>query len=84
MTIVCTLIDIYILILLGRIILSFFDVPSDHAVGRIRSVLASLTDPILVPLRRAIPPVRLGGAALDFSPLVVVFGLSLIRSLLPC
>lgn len=84
MTIVCTLIDIYVLILLGRIILSFFEVPSDHAVGRIRSVLASLTDPVLVPLRRVIPPVRLGGAALDFSPLVVVFGLYLIRSLLPC
>ncbi len=80
MTILCTLIDLYVLILFGRIILSFFEVPSDHPVGRIRSILASLTDPILIPLRRVIPPIRMGPAALDLSPLVVLLGLSLLRS----
>ena len=78
---VCALIDLYVLILFGRIILSFFEVPSDHPVGRIRSVLASLTDPVLIPLRRMIPPVRMGPAALDLSPLVVLLGLSLLRRL---
>jgi len=78
---VCALIDLYVLILFGRIILSFFEVPSDHPVGRIRSVLASLTDPVLIPLRRVIPPVRMGPAALDLSPLVVLLGLSLLRRL---
>jgi YggT family protein len=78
---ICTLIDLYVLILFGRIILSFFEVPSDHPVGRIRSVLASLTDPVLIPLRRVIPPVRMGPAALDLSPLVVLLGLSLLRRL---
>ena len=80
MTFLCTLIDLYVLVLFGRIILSFFEVPSDHPVGRIRSILASLTDPVLVPLRRVIPPVRMGPAALDLSPLVVLLGLSLLRS----
>lgn len=78
---ICALIDLYVLILFGRIILSFFEVPSDHPVGRIRSVLASLTDPVLIPLRRVIPPVRMGPAALDLSPLVVLLGLSLLRRL---
>ena len=78
---ICALIDLYVLILFGRIILSFFEVPSDHPVGRIRSVLASLTDPVLIPLRRVIPPVRMGPAALDLSPLVVLVGLSLLRRL---
>ncbi|HSR43756.1 MAG TPA: YggT family protein [Acidimicrobiia bacterium] len=80
MTFLCTLIDLYVLVLFGRIILSFFEVPSDHPVGRIRSILASLTDPVLIPLRRVIPPVRMGPAALDLSPLVVLLGLSLLRS----
>jgi YggT family protein len=84
MSIVCTLIDIYILVLFARIILSFFEVPSDHAVARVRSVLASLTDPVLVPLRRVIPPVRMGPAALDLSPLVVLLGLSLLRGVIGC
>lgn len=79
MNFVCTLIQLYIFVLFGRIILSFFEVPSDHAVARIRAVLASLTDPVLIPLRRVIPPVRMGPAALDLSPLVVLLGLSLLQ-----
>lgn len=82
MGILCTLIDLYVLILFGRIILSFFDVPSDHAVGRLRTLLAAMTDPVLIPLRRVIPPVRMGPAALDLSPLVVLLGLSLLRRII--
>jgi YggT family protein len=36
---------------------------------------------VLIPLRRVIPPVRMGPAALDLSPLVVLLGLSLLRRL---
>lgn len=82
MNLIITLIDLYVLILFGRIILSFFEVPTDHPVGRIRSLLANLTDPVLIPLRRVIPPVRMGPAALDLSPLVLLLGLSLLRSIL--
>ena len=82
MAIVCSLIDVYVYVLFGRIILSFFEVPSDHVVARIRGVLATLTDPVLIPLRRVIPPIRVGAAALDLSPLVVLFGLTLLRSVI--
>ncbi|MSV47641.1 MAG: YggT family protein, partial [Actinobacteria bacterium] len=34
------------------------------------------------PLRRVIPPVRLGAAALDLSPLIVLLGITVLRSLL--
>ena len=37
-----------------------------------------LVDPVLTPLRRVIPPLRLGGIALDLSILVVFFGISLL------
>jgi YggT family protein len=84
MGLLCTLINLYILVIFARIVLSFFDVPSDHAVGRIRTVLAALTDPVLLPIRRVMPPVRLGSAALDLSPLVLILGLSLIAGLLRC
>jgi len=39
-----------------------------------------VTDPVLIPLRRVIPPIQIGSAALDLSPLVLLFGLSLIRN----
>lgn len=37
-----------------------------------------LVDPVLTPLRRIIPPLRLGGIALDLSIIVVFFGISLL------
>jgi len=40
-------------------------------VASIYSVVFNLTEPVLGPLRRAIPPVRMGMAALDLSPIIV-------------
>ena len=41
-------------------------------------VLYAITDPILVPLRRMLPPVRLGGMGLDLTPLAAFFGISML------
>jgi YggT family protein len=38
-------------------------------------ILYSLTEPVLGPLRAILPPVRMGGMALDLSPLVLLLGL---------
>jgi YggT family protein len=76
--IVCSLIQLYVLVIFARILLDWVRVPSEHPVGRVRSVLATVVDPLLVPLRRIIPPVRMGGAALDLSPLVLLIGLSIL------
>jgi YggT family protein len=54
---------------------SWFDLPQDH---QIVSVLRRLTEPLLGPLRRILP----SAGGLDFSPLVLLLGLRLIRSLL--
>ena len=40
-------------------------------VASVYSVIFNLTEPVLGPLRRAIPPVRMGMAALDLSPIIV-------------
>ena len=80
MGIVCSAIQLYILVVFARILLEWVRVPSEHVVGRVRSVLATVVDPVLVPLRRIIPPVRMGGAALDLSPLVLLIGLSILSS----
>ena len=54
---------------------AWFDLPQDH---QIVSVLRRLTEPLLGPLRRILP----SAGGLDFSPLVLLLGLRLIRSLL--
>jgi YggT family protein len=76
--IVCTLIQLYTLVVFARILLEWVRVPGEHPVGKVRAALATVVDPVLAPLRRIVPPVRMGGAALDLSPLVLLIGLSIL------
>jgi YggT family protein len=41
-----------------------------------------VVDPIMRSIRSVLPPLNLGGMALDFSPIVAIFALSIARSLL--
>ena len=67
------------LLLVLRVVLSWFpDLPERCPRDR-RRFLYMLTDPVLGPLRRLLPPVRMGGMALDLSPIVAFFGLSVLR-----
>lgn len=77
----CFALDVYYLILLVRIILSWVSSPPEPIMPLVRGVRA-VTDPLLAPLRGLIPPVRLGAAAVDLSPLLLFFGIILLRGLL--
>lgn len=80
--ILCNLLTIFYIILLGRVILSWFPTDPDGPMGQVNSFLFTVTEPILGPLRGVIPPVRLGGMALDMSVLVVFFGLMILQGAL--
>ena len=54
--IVCDLIVLYMVILAARAILSWFPVRPGTPVAAISGVLHDLTEPVLAPLRRIIPP----------------------------
>ncbi|MEU4243714.1 YggT family protein [Actinoplanes sp. NPDC026619] len=41
-----------------------------------------ITEPVLAPVRRVIPPLRLGGMAIDLAFIIVFFAVVLIRSLI--
>jgi YggT family protein len=57
---------IYMFILLFRVILSWIRVPSLYQVT---VILYHLTEPVLKPIRKYVPPYKMGG--LDISPLIV-------------
>ncbi len=59
-------------------VVSFGRLGFDHPVRRFYDALSRGVEPILRPIRNVIPPVRIGGAALDLSPLVLFFGLILL------
>lgn len=63
------------------VILSWIPTSSTHALGRVRTFLDRIIYPVILPIRRVIPPIRLGGGALDLSPIILLVGIQLIRRL---
>lgn len=78
MALICTVLFIYSWVILARIILSWVRIDPDSPLSSVYSVVFNLTEPVLGPLRRAIPPVRLGMAALDLSPIIVFVVITII------
>ena len=82
MAIVVNLLQLYFFILLARIVLSWFPIGDQGIMASISRFLFAITEPVLAPLRAILPPVRMGGMALDLSPLVLLIGLQILMSLL--
>ncbi len=79
-TILCRLLDAYLIVMFARIILSWFPINPGSGMATVYGFLYSITEPVLGPIRRVIPPMGMGGMGLDLSPLVVFFGISILRS----
>lgn len=76
--------QIYYYILFARIILSWFQASfyRNPTMSAIYRILYGLTEPVLSPLRRVLPAVRVGMGYLDLSPLVLLFLLVMLRGLI--
>ena len=77
---VSTLITVYIVIIIIRILLSWFRLPYNVYLNAFLEFVTSLTDPYLNLFRRFIPLVRIGPGALDISPIVAILALSILGS----
>jgi YggT family protein len=69
------LIDGYTFVVFVAVILSWFRLSPDNPVVKVTS---ALTEPVLAPIRKILPTA--GG--FDFSPMVLLLGLQLLRRLL--
>lgn len=76
--ILANLINLYVLVIFARILLSWFPISRGGGMESIYNAIYSVTEPVLGPVRRALPP--LGG--FDLSPIVVVIGLQLLSSMI--
>jgi YggT family protein len=79
---VCWVIQVYSLVIVARILLEWMHVSSDHPVAQARRLLRAVTDPVLIPVRRLLPPIRAGGVGLDLSPMVVIVALWILASII--
>lgn len=66
------LVELYVLVLVARALISWFPIVPGGGVEKIVRVLDSITEPVLRPVRRLLPPIRAGGMGIDLSILVVI------------
>ncbi len=72
----------YLVVIFARIICSWFPIAPESTLASIYAFLHTVTEPVLGPLRRIIPPMGMGGMGLDLSPLIVIFGITILRSVI--
>jgi YggT family protein len=72
---------LYTLVMLAYVIFSWVPRPPEPLIP-IRLGSAALVDPVLRPLRGVIPPLRLGGIALDLSIIVLFIAARILQGVL--
>jgi len=74
------------LLLIARIIVDLLGVlakPSyEESLGPVRRVVYRLTEPVVAPVRRVLPPVRMGGVYFDLAVTLVFVAVVILRQLL--
>jgi YggT family protein len=75
----CAIVTVYLVIMGARAVLSWFP-PSSSGGGlaTVNRLLMDLTEPVLAPLRRVIPPAGM----FDLSFMVAFFGLVILRQVI--
>lgn len=71
MDIFCILLTVYWVILLVRILSSWFPIPPSGPIRTVMDLVYAVTEPVLRPIRGLLPPVRMGAMAFDLSPIIV-------------
>ena len=73
---------VYIALIFIRIVLSWIPrMPYNPVLRAVVGFVGDVTDPYLNLFRRILPPVRLGPAALDLSPIVGIFLLVIVQGI---
>jgi YggT family protein len=83
-TLLCPLLQLYLIALFARIILSWFPISPGGAMASIYSFLYTITEPVLGPVRRMIPPIGGSGMAFDLSPIIVLIVIQVVIGALGC
>ena len=72
MLFVASLVELYVVILILRAVLSWFPVRPGSSFEKVLRGMDAITEPVLRPIRRILPPIRAGGMGIDLSIIIVV------------
>jgi YggT family protein len=76
----CTLLSVYLLVLIARVILSWF--PVNRFSGPLRTIVGliyTVTDPPMRLVRGLLPMVRFGSMGMDFSPIIIFVVIAILQ-----
>jgi len=76
--VLCALLSAYLVVLILRAILSWFPIRPGTTMAAIARLLTDLTEPVVAPVRRMIPPAGM----FDIAFMVVFFGVIILRSII--
>jgi YggT family protein len=72
LNILAYLVEAYVVVLIARALLSWLPAHPGSMLFRLVRALDSITEPVLRPIRRVLPPIRAGGMGIDLSIIIVV------------
>jgi YggT family protein len=74
----CIFLRLYLFVLIIRIVMSWIPISPGSPMEPIYRFFFMLTEPVLRPFRGLLPPVQMGGMALDLSPILLFVGINVL------
>lgn len=78
MFLLCAFLTVYMVVLAARAVLSWFPTRPGSGLSSVNMILFEITEPVLAPVRRIIPPAGM----FDLSFIVVFFLLVILRGII--
>lgn len=82
MRLLCILIRAFEFIFLVRMVLSFFPIKDQTLAASARQLSLLVTDPVVAPIRRVVPPLPGAMAGFGIAELLVLIGLQLLDAII--
>ncbi|MDH3294601.1 MAG: YggT family protein [Acidimicrobiia bacterium] len=78
----CALLLLFRFVFLLRLVLSFFPIQPDTSWASVRSFAVAATEPVVVPIRRAVPPLPGSMAAFGVAELLILIGIEVLVAII--
>lgn len=78
MRLICILLLAFQFIFLLRMVMSFFPISSGSPASGVRDLAVAVTDPVVTPLRRSLPPLPGALAGFGLAEILILIGLQVV------
>ena len=81
MIVPCVLLQLFQFVFLTRLVISFFPITPTSLAGRYRDLSVKITDPVVTPVRKMMPPISGAFRGFGFAELIVLLVLSVVSQI---